>query len=60
MKSVPTTELRLQAVLWGAVGYIQQTKGDLGAAEISYRSSLVIAQKLAASDPSNSLWQRGL
>jgi predicted acetyltransferase len=39
------------------IGDIQQALGDGAAALQSYRADLAIAQKLAAQDPGNALWQ---
>ena len=42
------------------IGDIQQAQGDLGAALTSYKASLTIRERLAASDPKNAGWQRDL
>ena len=51
---------RDRMVLLSQLGNVQRAQGDLAAALESYRSGLAIAEKLAASDPSNTGWQRDL
>jgi len=42
------------------VGDVLMQQGDLHGALHEYRRSLAIAERLAAADPTNSTWQRGL
>ena len=51
---------RDRMVLLSQLGNVQRAQGDLEAALESYRSGMAIAEKLAASDPSNTGWQRDL
>ena len=42
------------------MGDVLVAQGNLPEARRSYRDGLIIAQRLAASDPGNAGWQRGL
>ncbi len=48
------------SVSFNKVGDVQVAQGDLAGALKSYRDSLAIADRLAASDPGNAGWQRDL
>ncbi|OUS09515.1 hypothetical protein A9Q90_03225, partial [Gammaproteobacteria bacterium 54_18_T64] len=57
-RQLPASQRRDIGVLHNETGDILQDQGDAPAALESYRSAMTIAQQLAASDPSNSGWQR--
>jgi WD40 repeat protein/tetratricopeptide (TPR) repeat protein/ActR/RegA family two-component response regulator len=48
------------SVSYDNVGDTQVAQGDLAVALTSYREGLAIAERVAASDPSNAKWQRDL
>ena len=51
---------RNQSVAHDRIGNIKQMQGDLPGALSAYEAALAISERLAATDPSNSQWQRDL
>ena len=52
--------LRERSALTGRQGDVLMDQGDLAGALAAYRESLEVWRRLAESDPSNAVWQRGL